>query len=300
MNTLVNYRTQARTYEKCSVCGRNTPYTFKDSISDREFYIPGSGQLCGQCYQELYEPDTLEIQRAIDSIMSENVMYGDFLQSENLVMPYNYAENEHYYVESLGVIPKKRIYSFFKRAFDIFVSVIALIVLAIPMLIIAAAIKLTSPGPVFYKQKRLGLNGKGFLILKFRSMRQDAEKSGARWSAGDDDDRITPIGHVLRKFRLDELPQLICTLVGSMTIVGPRPERECFYIKFEEHVHGFSERLKVKPGITGLAQVNGGYDLSPQEKVQLDIEYIKNRSVWADLVIMLKTVSIVFSHEGAK
>lgn len=219
---------------------------------------------------------------------------------EVLVMPYQYAEDEVYEVEPLGKIPFKPFYSFVKRTFDIVASLLALVALAIPMLIIAIAIRVSSPGPVIYRQERLGLNGRKFTILKFRSMRQDAEAGGAMWSGGDADDRITPIGHVLRKFRLDELPQLFCTLIGTMTLVGPRPERECFYIEFEKHVHGFSERLKVKPGITGYAQVHGGYDLSPQEKVKWDIEYIKHRSLWMDIRILFRTVGIVFSHDGAK
>ena len=168
------------------------------------------------------------------------------------------------------------------------------------MVIVSIAIKVSSPGPVIYKQERLGLNGKKFNILKFRSMYIDAEKNGARWSEGDNDERITPVGRILRKYRLDELPQFFCILNGTMTLVGPRPERECFYHEFEKHVHGFSERLKVKPGLTGLAQVSGGYDLSPREKIVYDIEYIKKRSVLVDLEIMFKTVGIVFSHDGAK
>lgn len=217
-----------------------------------------------------------------------------------LIMPYDYAPDEVYEVEKLGKIPFKPFYSFVKRTFDIVASLLALVALAIPMIIIAIAIRVSSPGPVIYKQERLGLNGRRFTILKFRSMRQDAEAGGAMWSGGDADNRITPIGHVLRKFRLDELPQLFCTLVGTMTLVGPRPERECFYIEFEKHVHGFSERLKVRPGITGLAQVHGGYDLPPHEKVKWDIEYIKKRSLHADVGILFRTVKIIFSHEGAK
>lgn len=221
-------------------------------------------------------------------------------QVTTLVMPYDYAENEHYYVPTVGKVQKKPLYSFLKRAFDLLVSMVAIILLSVFMLIIAIVVKVTSPGPVLYKQERLGLNGKRFTILKFRSMCQDAEKNSAMWSSGDNDVRITKIGHVLRKFRLDELPQLFCIFIGTMTFVGPRPERECFYREFEKHVHGFSERLKVKPGLTGLAQVNGGYDLSPQEKVKLDVEYIQKRSIGLDIKIIFKTVKIVFSHEGAK
>jgi lipopolysaccharide/colanic/teichoic acid biosynthesis glycosyltransferase len=215
-------------------------------------------------------------------------------------LPFEVAEDEEYYIEQLGKIKKKPIFSFFKRTFDFFVSLVCLIILIVPFIIIAIAIKCSSKGPVFYKQERLGLNGKKFNLIKFRSMVADAEKDGARWSGGDGDSRITKVGRFLRKTRIDELPQLLNCLVGNMTIVGPRPERECFYNAFETYIHGFSERLKVKPGITGLAQVNGGYDLKPQEKVLYDIEYIKKRSLWLDIKILFKTVGIVFSHDGAK
>ena len=218
---------------------------------------------------------------------------------ETLVMPYDYADNEMYYVENI-TLQKKPVYDFFKRAFDIFASLAALLVCAIPMAIIALLIRRDSAGPAIYKQERLGLNGKPFTILKFRTMCDHAEDAGAMWSDGDNDVRITTLGKILRKFRIDELPQLFCTLIGTMTLVGPRPERACFYEAFEHHVLGFHERLLVKPGITGLAQVNGGYDLAPHEKIVWDIEYIKKRSLWLDIKIMFKTVWIVFSHEGAK
>ena len=216
------------------------------------------------------------------------------------IMPYNYGENEFYEVELIGEPERKPVYSFVKRAFDIIVSLLALVILALPMLVIAIVVKVTSPGPVLFRQRRVGLNGRQFTILKFRSMCADAEKAGAKWSDGDNDARITPIGHVLRKFRLDELPQLLCILAGTMSLVGPRPELDVFYREFEKHVHGFSERLRVKPGLTGWAQINGGYDLAPQEKVKKDIEYIRNRSAWLDIKIIIKTVGIVFSHDGAK
>lgn len=216
------------------------------------------------------------------------------------IMPFAYAEDEHYYVEELGEIPAKPFYSFVKRSFDICCAIGGLTVGFIPMLAVAAAVKLTSPGKVFYKQERLGLNGKKFMLVKFRTMRSDAEKAGAQWSQGDNDDRITPIGAILRKTRIDELPQLWLCLTGDLSLIGPRPEREIFYKEFEKHVHGFSERLKVKPGLTGLAQVSGGYDLRPEEKVKYDIEYIKNRSLKMEIKILFKTVGVIFSHDGAK
>lgn len=215
-----------------------------------------------------------------------------------VILPFE--KTGEYYVESLGEVHTNPVYAFFKRAFDMFCSGMALLVLLLPMALIGLLIKLTSKGPVFYRQERLGLNGKKFDVVKFRSMKVDAEAGGAQWSAGDDDPRITKFGSFLRKSRLDELPQLWCIFVGDMSIVGPRPEREMFYDEFEKYIHGFHERLKVVPGLTGLAQVNGGYDLKPEEKVVLDVEYIKTRNFWVDLKIIFKTVAVVFTHDGAK
>jgi lipopolysaccharide/colanic/teichoic acid biosynthesis glycosyltransferase len=168
------------------------------------------------------------------------------------------------------------------------------------MIIIAIAVKCSDGGPVFYKQERLGYKGKKFYLVKFRSMKVDAEKDGARWSDGDDDPRITKVGRFLRKTRLDEIPQFFSCFTGKMSLVGPRPEREIFYDEFEKHIHSFRERLKVKPGFTGYAQVNGGYDLRPEEKIVFDVEYIKKRGFWLDVGLLFKTVFVVFSHKGAK
>ncbi len=196
-------------------------------------------------------------------------------------------------------IVKKPVYDIVKRCFDIFFSILMGMLLIIPMAVIAVLVKLDSPGNVIFKQERVGLNGKSFNIYKFRSMCEDAEKDGPRW-ADRDDDRCTRIGRILRKTRLDELPQLLNILKGEMSFVGPRPERQCFYDKFELYIHGFSHRLLVKPGLTGLAQVNGGYDLSPEEKIVYDIEYINKRSAFMDLGCIIKTVRLVFTHEGAR
>ena len=222
------------------------------------------------------------------------------LTAPAFVMPFEYAPDEIYPVENIGEIKPKIFYSFVKRTFDIFASLFGLLLMAFPMLVIAIAIKCDSKGKVFYSQERLGLNGKKFMLVKFRSMREDAEKDGAKWSDGDNDDRITKVGKFLRKTRLDELPQLWACFIGTLSLIGPRPEREIFYNEFEKHVPGFSQRLLVKPGLTGLAQVSGGYNLRPEEKVVHDIEYIKNRSVWLDIKILFKTVKVVFSHDGAK
>ena len=218
--------------------------------------------------------------------------------NEAVILPY--TPDKEYFIDSVGEVPKKPFYMFFKRLFDASVCGVALLILSPILLAIVITIKIVSPGPVLYIQERLGLNGKIIRVPKFRSMRTDAEQAGAQWSEGDEDERIYPFGRILRKSRLDELPQLWCCVIGTMSLVGPRPERKCFADAFETYIHGFSERLKVPPGITGWAQVNGGYDLKPEEKIVYDVEYIKKRSFWFDLKIMFRTVSIIFTHEGAK
>lgn len=200
------------------------------------------------------------------------------------------------------IIPEiriSRLYLFAKRTFDVVMSLVVLALLAIPMLIIALLIRIDSPGPALFRQERLGKDGRPFTIFKFRSMRVDAEKNGPQW-ADKDDPRCTKLGKILRKSRLDEIPQLWNILKGEMSFVGPRPERACFYEKFETYIHGFSKRLRVKPGLTGYAQVNGGYELKPEEKIVYDIAYIKGQSIALDLWCMFKTVKLVFTHEGAR
>lgn len=197
------------------------------------------------------------------------------------------------------VIGGSKTYLFVKRFADIVLSALGLICLFIPMVIIGILVKADSRGPALFSQERLGKNGKPFTIYKFRSMVLDAEADGPRWAA-EDDQRCTKLGRLLRKSRLDELPQLYNILIGDMSIVGPRPERECFYIKFEEYIPGFKNRLAVTPGLTGHAQVNGGYDLLPEEKIVYDMEYIANRSLRIDLQCILKTIGVIFQHEGAR
>lgn len=230
----------------------------------------------------------------------EIVNQGQGKEAENISVILPYANDQEFYIEDLGTVAKKPMYDFLKRAFDIFFALVFLLLLAVPMLVIAIIVKLSSKGPVLYYQARLGLNGKPFNVIKFRTMRQDAEAAGIQWSMGDDDPRITPVGRVLRKTHLDELPQLWCILVGNMSVVGPRPERPEYYEQFEQYIHGFRERLKVKPGMTGLAQVRGGYFLKPEEKILYDVEYIKTRSIGLELRIILNTIKVVFCCEGVK
>jgi len=208
------------------------------------------------------------------------------------------APEQEYHIAP-AVLKKQPVYGFIKRGFDIVFSLFCLTVLLIPMAIIALLIRLDSPGPALFNQERLGKDGKPFIMYKFRSMHIGAEAKGPRW-AGVNDDRCTRVGRILRKCRLDELPQAWNILNGTMSFVGPRPERACFYEQFETYIHGFSQRLAVKPGITGLAQVNGGYSIRPEEKIQHDIAYIKTRSLWLDFKILLKTVGIVLHHRDAK
>ena len=212
--------------------------------------------------------------------------------------PMAHAPQKEYFIEP-AVLKKQPVYEFIKRTFDIVFSLFCLTVLFVPMVLIGILIRLETPGPALFKQERLGRDGKPFTMYKFRSMHEDAEAKGPRW-AGINDDRCTRVGRILRKCRLDELPQAWNILNGTMSFVGPRPERPCFYKQFETYIHGFSNRLQVKPGLTGLAQVNGGYELLPEEKVVLDMEYIRTRSLWLDLKCMIKTVSLVFTHEGAR
>lgn len=208
-------------------------------------------------------------------------------------------DQEVYEVETLNDIQPKPFFDGIKRVFDIVSSCLALIVLLIPMLIIAIVICVDSPGNPIYIQNRLGKDEKPFKIYKFRSMRIDAEKNGIQW-AKDDDPRVTRVGKFLRKTRLDELPQLLNILKGDMSVVGPRPERPEFYDVFDTYIFGFRQRMLVKPGLTGYAQVNGGYYLKPEEKIVYDIFYIKKRSVAMDIKCIFQTVGIVFNHEGAK
>lgn len=234
-----------------------------------------------------------------DNLHQSIIKNNEINEQTNVFLPF-VKDGKEYYVEELRFLKKKPFYSFFKRVFDFSFSLIVLIVLLPLMLIIAILIKINSKGPVFYIQERLGYKGKIIKIPKFRSMYIDAEQNGVQWSQGKNDKRITSVGRFLRNSRLDELPQLWCCVIGTLSLIGPRPERECFAKEFEKYIHGFSERLKVKPGMTGWAQVNGGYDLKPEEKIVFDIEYIKNRSILFDIKILFKTVLVVFTHNGAK
>ncbi|WP_270573803.1 sugar transferase [Candidatus Collinsella stercoripullorum] len=186
-----------------------------------------------------------------------------------------------------------------KRAFDVVSCSCALVLLAVPMAAIAFKIKRESPGPAIYAQTRVGKGGRLFKVYKFRSMYVDAEARGAQWAQGEDP-RVTPFGRRLRNSRLDEIPQFWNVVRGDMSLIGPRPERPVFHEAFKERIHGWEQRLAVRPGITGLAQVEGGYELLPKEKALLDIEYIENRGILLDVKIMLRTLGVMRTGEGAR
>lgn len=196
-------------------------------------------------------------------------------------------------------IKKSKVYLGIKRFIDVLLSLIGLVI-GIPMIIITSIfIVLESRCNPIYSQMRIGLNNKEFRMYKIRSMRIDAEVNGAQW-AEKNDPRITKVGKFIRKTRIDEIPQLFNVLKGDMSIIGPRPEREVFYKQFEKTIPDFRKRLLVKPGLTGYAQVNGGYDLTPDEKLRLDLYYANNQSIKLDFMIILKTFRVVFTGEGAR
>jgi len=224
---------------------------------------------------------------------------------------------------------------FWKRVLDVFVASVMLVLLLPIMLGVALLVRLTSPGPVIFQQQRVGLNlrgkkprdrrqedgappdgidrrtardrrnntnyGKPFVLYKFRTMRVDAEKNGAQF-AQKSDPRVTPIGRFLRKTRLDELPQLWNVLKGEMSLVGPRPERPEFIEKLSDEIPDYVERLGLKPGLTGPAQVINGYDNnieSFRRKVALDLLYLQNCCLWNDLKILFRTIRVVLTGSGA-
>lgn len=192
---------------------------------------------------------------------------------------------------------------FVKRAFDIVSSGI-LLILSLPVMLLAAiAIKLDSPGPILYRQERVGLGGKTFELLKFRSMRTDAEIDGKPQWAQAGDNRVTRVGRFMRLTRIDELPQLITVLTGQMSLVGPRPERPYFVDQLVKQIPFYGARHSVKPGVTGWAQVRHHYGASvgdSSDKLQYDLYYVKNHTLLLDLLVLLYSVRVVLLAEGSR
>ena len=211
--------------------------------------------------------------------------------------------NPSWLIFSDGFSSSRMLASLFKRLFDIVAS-LALLIVSLPLIVITAlAIKLESRGPAFYRQRRVGLYNQGFDIVKLRSMRQDAEVAGKAVWAEKDDPRITRIGRIIRKLRIDELPQTWSVLKGEMSFVGPRPERPQFVDDLEQQLPYYAERHMVKPGITGWAQINYPYGASiddSRQKLEYDLYYAKNYSPFLDLLILLQTIRVILFPAGAR
>jgi len=187
-----------------------------------------------------------------------------------------------------------------KRTMDVVLAAVMLVLASPIMLLLAVLIPLTSRGPAIYRQERLGLNGKPFMLYKFRSMVQDAEKMTGPVLAAENDPRITPLGRWMRATRLDELPQLFNVLKGDMSLVGPRPERAFFVEQLKEEFPEYTYRMMVKPGITGLAQLMAKYTTTAQDKLRYDLMYIRNYSIVLDLKILFQTILVVLTREQAE
>lgn len=210
--------------------------------------------------------------------------------------------NPSWLIFSDGFSSGRMISSGMKRVFDIVASLLLLALTAPMIALFAVAVKLDSRGPAFFRQTRVGLYGQPFSLIKLRSMRNDAEKGGAQWAAKDDP-RVTRIGKLIRKLRIDELPQAWTVLKGEMSFVGPRPERPEFVSELEEQLPYYAERHMVKPGITGWAQINYPYGASIEDsrhKLEYDLYYAKNYSPFLDLLILLQTLRVVLWNEGAR
>ena len=252
----------------------------------------------------------------------EAVLICDFDQTiKNQIFHYSYANNKRIYFlpssddiilnnsipsqifDTPVIICRNRGLSFeqriLKRILDIAVSAFGILITSPIMLIVAAAIKLYDGGPVLFKQNRVTMNGHIFNVLKFRSMIVDADKDGAK-KATDNDDRITAVGKIIRRFRIDELPQLFNVLFGTMSIVGPRPERTENVHEYTTMLPEFSLRHRVKAGITGYAQIYGKYNTSPADKLNMDLIYIENYSIFQDLKLIVMTLKILFVKESTE
>jgi len=211
--------------------------------------------------------------------------------------------NPSWLIFSDGFSSGRRLSSFGKRLFDLIVSAVLLMLTAPLTALAAIAVKLDSTGPAFYRQKRVGLYGEEFEIVKLRTMREDAEVDGQAQWAEKDDPRITRLGYWLRKLRIDELPQCWVVLKGEMSFVGPRPERMQFVKELEKDLRFYAERHMVKPGITGWAQVNYPYGASLEDarhKLEYDLYYAKNYTPFLDILILLQTMRVILWHDGAR
>ena len=271
--------------------------------------------------------EAVHTEKGMDYIMEriplyENVILGDLPSHErNQLLKFCFEKNIRCYcspkISDIMIMSSEKMHMFdtplllfrnrgltveqqvIKRVFDIVVSFLMLAGLSPLLALIALLVKCYDGGPVLYSQERLTKDGRVFRILKFRSMRVDSEKAGARL-AMKDDDRITPVGKILRNIHFDELPQLINILRGDMSIVGPRPERPEIAAEYTKEIPEFPFRLKVQAGLTGYAQVYGKYNTTPYDKLKLDLTYIENYSFFMDLQLIATTVKILFQKENTE
>lgn len=239
----------------------------------------GTMEYCIEHYKNLY------ITPRVSDIILQGFEERTLIDTPLLKYEYNYLDAKQYKS---------------KRLLDLIVATAALILTAVPMLLTAAAIKIEDHGPIFFKQKRCTVNGKVFEIIKFRSMVPDAEKGGMVIPCTERDPRITRVGTVIRRFRIDELPQLFNILKGEMSVVGPRPERVEHVEKYCEEVPEFAYRMRVKGGLTGYAQIFGKYNTSAYDKLKLDLLYIENQSLLLDLKLIMLTVKTLFIAESTE
>ncbi|MDY0341777.1 MAG: sugar transferase, partial [Coriobacteriia bacterium] len=191
-------------------------------------------------------------------------------------------------------------YASAKRLWDAFLSSLLLVVLSPVLLLATLAILITMGWPFVYSQDRVGRDMRVFRVHKFRTMARDAEADSGPVLAGEDDPRVTPVGRFLRRYRIDELPQLVNILLGQMSFVGPRPERPFFVEQHVGDIPGYRERFRIKPGATGLAQVSGGYATTPERKLKFDLIYLYHQTLLTDVRILAETVRVVLTGRGAR
>lgn len=264
---------KTRELEHCIVCGNEVNVLKTEHINRRLYYVEGAGQLCSDCYKELYEPKV---------ILDEKYFKYELDKYRHIV---NYQE--------------KKGFEFVKRSIDIIFSLVTIIPATILIVVFSIIIMIESPGNPIFSQVRVGKNGKLIKIHKLRSMHLDAEAGGQKW-AEDNDSRVTKVGRFIRKHRVDELPQLFDVLTGEMSLIGPRPEVPKLTKKFNDENPGFVTRLLVTPGLSGWAQINGGYNITPREKWLRDNEYIEQRDFKMYFEIFYLTIKTVLTGSGAR
>ncbi len=263
-----------------------------DELMITDLIVSITGEMKGETFRTI-----LELQEKGVEITRMPTLYEELLGR----VPVHHLEYDWILRAFVDDINGGVIYEFFKRLLDIIGSIIGMVGFLVILPFVALAIVIDDGLPIFYKQERLGRGARSFDILKFRTMRRDAEKEGAAQMAGEQDPRITKVGNFLRVTRIDEIPQFWNVLSGEMSMVGPRAERAQWVATFEQQIPFYRSRLLVKPGISGWAQINYGYAATVEDtsvKLEYDLYYIKHRSVFMDIVILLRTVGTVLGRKG--